>query len=38
MENLEGKKQVLCNEFSQRPAIYKPCFILGEIPGFFFPC
>jgi hypothetical protein len=30
-QNLEGKKQMLCNEFEKRPAIYKPSFTLGEI-------
>ncbi len=33
-KNLEGKKQLLCNDFSQNPTIYKPFFTLGEIPGF----
>lgn len=31
-KHLEGKKQVLCNEFRQNPAIYKPVFTLDEIP------
>lgn len=35
-KNLEGKKQELCNEFSQNPGIYKPCFTLDEIPEFKF--
>lgn len=30
-KNLEGKKQVLCNDFRRHPAIYKPSFTLGEI-------
>lgn len=30
---LEGKHHVLCNEFSQNPATYKPFFLLGEISG-----
>lgn len=30
-DHLEGKHQVLCNEFRQNPAIFKPCFTLGEI-------
>lgn len=33
-KNLEGKRQELCNEFSQNPAIYKPCFSLDELPSF----
>ena len=33
-KNLEGKKYVLCNEFDQNPAIYKPCFTLDEVSGF----
>ena len=33
-KNLEGKKQMLCNEFRGHPAIYKPFFTLGEIPRF----
>ena len=31
-DHLEGKKQVLCNEFTRNPAIYKPYFTLYEIP------
>ena len=30
--HLAGKKQVLCNEFRQNPATYKPFFTLEEIP------
>ncbi|MCR5065045.1 MAG: hypothetical protein K6A67_04675 [Bacteroidales bacterium] len=30
-QNLEGKKQMLCNELEKRPSIYKPSFTLGEI-------
>ena len=30
-DHLEGKHQVLCNEFRQNPATFKPCFTLGEI-------
>ena len=30
-KNMEGKKKELCNEFSQNPGIYKPCFTLDEI-------
>ena len=33
-QNLEGKKQMLCNEFEKRPSIYKPSFTLGEISDF----
>lgn len=33
-KHLEGKKQELCNEFDQSPAIYKPFFFLEEIPEF----
>ena len=33
-KNLEGKRKELCNEFSQNPGIYKPCFTLDEISGF----
>lgn len=32
-QNLEGKKQVLCNEFDDRSSLYKPSFTLGEIRG-----
>ena len=32
-KNLEGKKQVLCNDFDKHPAIYKPCFTLDEVPS-----
>ena len=32
-KNLEGKKQVLCNEFEKNPAIYKPIFTSDEVPG-----
>ncbi len=30
-DHLEGKHQVLCNEFRQNPATYKPFFTLNEI-------
>lgn len=33
-KNMEGKRKELCNEFSQNPGIYKPCFTLDEISGF----
>lgn len=29
-KDLEGKKPVLCNDFRQQPAIYKPVFTLDE--------
>lgn len=30
-DHLEGKRQVLCNEFTRNPGIYKPFFTLDEI-------
>lgn len=33
-QNLEGKRQLLCNDFRKHPTIYKPFFTLSEIPGY----
>ena len=33
-KNLEGKRQLLCNDFRRRPTIYQPFFTLAEIPGY----
>lgn len=31
--NLEGKRQELCNEFDQSTTLYKPCFTFDEVPA-----